>query len=102
MALLCVRGVRKIFSTSDFADRSQKIFCGRVWHHHELEISFGQLEHTGISLLYSTIMITPFHLTSFLKYNYCTISYLINLQKLNNNYFHWENKVYVMLTHRNS
>ena len=29
-------------------------------------------------------MITPFHLTSFLKENFCTISYLVNLQTLNN------------------
>ena len=30
-------------------------------------------------------MITPFHLTSFLKENYCTIFYLVNLQTLKNN-----------------
>ena len=48
MALLCVRGVRKICSTSDDAKRVR----GRVWHHHELEISFGREEHTVISLLF--------------------------------------------------
>ena len=66
VALLCVRGVRKIFSTSDDAKRVrersflnepqasfEKIFRGRVWHHHELEISFGRQEHTVISLLFT-------------------------------------------------
>jgi len=65
VALLCVRGVRKIFSMSDDAKRvrersflnepqasSEKIFLGRVWHHHELEISFGRQEHTVKSLLF--------------------------------------------------
>ena len=108
MALLCVRGDEPQAS-------SEKIFRGRVWHHHELEISFGRQEHTVISLLftffanlstkivksigeiiivlynndhcctYSTIMNSPFHLTSFFKENYCTISFLVNLQTLNNN-----------------
>ena len=57
--------VRKIVSTSDGAKRvlegsflnepkasSEKIFCGQVWHHHELEISFGQQECIVISLLF--------------------------------------------------
>ena len=65
VALLCVRGVRKIFSTGDDAKRvrdrsflnepqasSENIFRGRVWHHQELELSFGRQEHTVISLLF--------------------------------------------------
>ena len=51
MALLCVRGVRKIFSTSDDAKRVREN-SGQVWHHHELEISFGRQEYTVISLLF--------------------------------------------------
>ena len=63
---MCVRGVRTIFSTRDDAKRvgvrsflnephasSEKIFLGCVWHHHELEISFGRQEHIVISLLFN-------------------------------------------------
>ena len=65
MKLLCGRRFGKIFSTSNDTKRvrersflnelqasSEKIFRGRVWHHHELEMYFGRQEHTVISLLF--------------------------------------------------
>ena len=47
----CQTSSRKIFFNEPQAS-FEKIFRGRVWHHHELEISFGRQEHTVISLLF--------------------------------------------------
>ena len=67
--LLRGRGVWKIFSTSDDDKRarekyfqnklqvsSENIFPGRVWHHHELEMSFGRHDHTVISRLVMSLL----------------------------------------------
>ena len=44
--------VRERSFLNELQASSEKIFLGRVWHHHELEISFGRQEHTVISLLF--------------------------------------------------
>ena len=75
VALLCVRG--EFWKVCKFDHKNREIKRGN--HYCTVQLW---------SLMYSAIMITPYHLTSFLKDNYCTISYLINLQTLNkNDYF---------------
>ena len=49
VTLLCVR--ERSFLNSPAAC-TEKILRGRVWHYHELEISFGRQEHAVISLLF--------------------------------------------------
>ena len=69
---------------NNFSDKSR---CQRIPNESLKNLSVRAIPppHSNSTLLYSSIMVMPFHLTRFLKENYCKISYLVNLQTSNNN-----------------